>query len=542
MSGGVRGARERGLRASLGAGVLLLALGACRGIVGYHDVEYLAVDGACAPPSLPTQGAGRVRLVNAGTRGGNIDACVRASGTADWGDPVLAGGALCDTGLAYAQATLPFAVPAGTLDVEIIPAGATCAATPLSQALGVDVGDWTQGASVVTLLRFGADAEGVVPLPEEPATGAAAPGPNSYELRLVNAIASGEAINAGFTSSPSLPATVAEPLLPVPIEPGHVEPAIKVVSGFRSFDDQGYANVLLSTVTLGFVRQGEHDAIFTVQTPGTADVQSLFAVGDSRDPAHPIRGLLCEDAASAPDAGAPDAATADTGLVLAPCVLSSLPSIAVDTFNTALYGAQAAFNDQRRPFVIDAIAARSSDLMCLLETALDYEAIVKSAQGRFPYAYYVVTDLDTPPTDPTDQNGETPPPPSGPPCAGVDPGVIQSIYDCVAQNCTTTGDMNGTISTTNCLSGACAWPFVQIYYQGQQQDACFDCIIGSANSEYPLAKGRDECTNDAREPFAYGGMNGTLMLSRYPLANQQAFVLPGDGIPARDPLRAGAAR
>ena len=157
---------------------------------------------------------------------------------------------------------------------------------------------------------------------------------------------------------------MAEPLLPVPIGPGRVEPAIKVVSGFRSFDDQGYANVLLSTVTLGFVRQGEHDAIFTVQTPGTADVQSLFAVGDSRDPAHPIRGLLCEDAASAPDAGAPDAATADTGLVLAPCVLSSLPSIAVDTFNTALYGAQAAFNDQRRPFVIDAIAARSVGPSC----------------------------------------------------------------------------------------------------------------------------------------------------------------------------------
>ena len=165
--------------------------------------------------------------------------------------------------------------------------------------------------------------------------------------------------------------------------------------------------------------------------------------------------------------------------------------------------------------------------MCLLETALDYEAIVKSAQGRFPYAYYVVTDLDTPPTDPTDQNGETPA--VRPSLPGVDPGVIQSIYDCVAQNCTTTGDMNGTISTTNCLSGACAGPFVQIYYQGQQQDACFDCIIGSANSEYPLAKGRDECTNDAREPFAYGGMNGTLMLSRYPLANQQAFVLPGTG-------------
>jgi hypothetical protein len=513
------------------AGTLLVVLGACRAIAGFRDVQFVEIDGACAPPSLPTQGNGRVRLVNGGTQGGNVDFCIRAAGTSDWGKPVLTAGsgALCDTGLAYAQSTVPFAVPAGTLDVEAIPAGSDCSAAPTSTALGVDVGDTTQGVSVVTLVRYGAgSAEAIAALQEEPTSGPRAPGPTSYALRIVNAVSSGDSINAGFLKGPSLPATLAQPLLPVPIAPGHVEPPIQVVSGFRSIDDEGYGNVLMSTVTVGVVLQGSHDALFAVQTPGTADVQTLFAIGDRNDPAHPIRGLLCEDGTGGADAGAGEAGATGAG-ALASCVLSNLPSLAVETFNTALYGAQAPFNDQRKPYVYAAIAARSSDLMCLIETASDYTQIAAHAQGHFPYSFVFPTNLDTRPTDPTDKDGNVPPPSSEPACAGVDPSIIQSIYDCVAQNCTETGDMSGTIQTTNCLSGACAGPFLQIYYQGLQQDRCFDCIANSANSEYPLAKGKDQCTNDPREQYAYDGMNSVMMLSRYPLKNTQAFVLPGTG-------------
>ena len=49
------------------------------------------------------------------------------------------------------------------------------------------------------------------------------------------------------------------------------------------------------------------------------------------------------------------------------------------------------------------------------------------------------------------------------------------------------------------------------------------------NSELPVSQGQKACTGDARQPFSYSGMNGTLMLSRYPLSNEQAFVLPGTG-------------
>ena len=79
------------------------------------------VSSACSPPTLPTAGSARVRLVNAGTTG-RSDFCVRPSGSTDWGQPVLHDpNASCPSGLDYAQATIPFAMPAGAVDVEAIP-------------------------------------------------------------------------------------------------------------------------------------------------------------------------------------------------------------------------------------------------------------------------------------------------------------------------------------------------------------------------------------------------------------------------------------
>ena len=510
-------------------GVMLLMLGSCRAIAGLHDVTYLAADGACATPVLPAAGNGRVRLVNGGTQGGSVDFCLRVSGASDWGSPVLsAGPAACDTGLTYAHVTVPFAVPAGAIDVEAVPVGSSCDVAATSQAMGVAVGDSTARAPVVTLVRYGGgtNPEHIAALSEEPPGSITTSGPYSYALRLVNAVSSGQAISAGFAASKSLPTTIPLLLLPEAIAPGGVEPPSNVVPGFRAFDAQGYSDPPPSEVTFAVVLQSQHNALFTFQTSGDPDVQTLFAIGDSGDDAHPIRGLLCEDATSSEsgDAGG----GGGTG-ILAACTLSDLPSLAVDTFNTGLYGGQAAFNDERRSAVYDAIAGRPSDLMCLIETSLDADAIVQHASGTFPYSYFVRTDLDTQPTDPTDAEGNTPPPPTGPPCAGIDPSIVSSIYQCSAQNCTNTGDLNGYVATTNCLSASCAGPITQLYYQGQQQDACVDCIIYYANAELPLSTGLKACTSDPRQPFSSNGMNATLMLSRYPLINTQAFILPGTG-------------
>jgi hypothetical protein len=512
----------RGWRA-WGAGItLLLVLGSCRAIAGLHELTYAASDGACTQVVLPSAGNGRVRLVNAGTQGGSVDFCIRTSGTSDWGQPVLSGGpSSCTSGLEYAQVTVPFAVPAGAIDVETIPAGSSCDALPTSQAMGVTVGDSTQDAPVMTLIRYGgrSTSEAIAALPEEPPNDTTVTHADDSRLRLVNALSSGQALNMGFPQSTSLPTTVTEPLLPQPILPGGVEPPSHVVPGLQSVDAEGYCAVVETGINLGVVFQGQNDAQFTFPVPGGFDVQTVFAIGDSGDSAHPVRGLQCEDAPDAPGATP----------LLAACGLSDLPSLAVDTFNTALYGADAPFNDERKQAIFDAIAARTSDLMCLMETATDYEAIVQAAQGTFPSSYYVLTDLTTQPTDPADKNGNIPPPPTAPPCAGIAPGILQSIFQCVAPECSSTGDMTGFIATTSCLSGPCAGPLTQLYYQSQADDVCFDCLIYYMNSELPLTVAQTECTSDSKQPFSYMGMNSTLMLSRYPLTNTQAFVLPSTG-------------
>jgi hypothetical protein len=505
-------------------GGLLLALGSCRAIAGLHDVTYVASDGACGMPTLPTEGDGRVRLVNAGTQGGNVDSCIRVTGSSDWGNPILsAGPEACDTGLGYGQVTVPFAVQPGSVDVETVPAGSSCDPTgATSQTMGVVVGDSTAGAPVVTLVRYGggSNSESIAALPEEPPGSTTITLSGAYGLRLVNAVSSGQSINVGYPSPTSLPASVAMTILPQAILPGGVEPPASNVLSFQSVDAEGYSPLPPNAkIAFGVVLQGGTAAQFTFNTPGEQDIQTVFAIGDSGDKSHPIRGLQCEDSADAPG---------NTPL-LASCALTTLPSLAVDTFNTALYGADAPFNDERKQAVYGAIAARQSDLMCVIESAIDYKAIVANATTNLPYSYYLVTDLDTQPTDPTDKMGNTPSPPTAPPCAGVDPSIVQSIYQCTAQQCTSSGDSGGSVSAINCLSAACADSYTQLYFQSPQDDACVDCIIYYTTSELPLSVGQTACTTDSRQPFAYQGMNATLMLSRYPLANTQAYILPSTG-------------
>jgi len=505
------------------AGALLLAFGSCRAIAGLHDVTYVASDGACATPALPTAGNDRVRLVNAGTQGSPSDFCIRASGTSDWGTSVFAtGGPSCQFGLGYAQATVPFAAPAATIDVKAIPAQSSCDAAATSELDGVVLAAPDAAAPLVTtLVRYGggSNAEHISALVEDP------PGSRQSErLRVVNALSSGQPINFGPSAASSLPTTVTASF-PVPIPPGGVEPPATSAPGLGAVDDAGYLVTVSTEVHFGADFQGNPNALFTIATPAGGDVQSLYAMGDSTDAQHAIRGLLCEDA---PPTGGGDAGT---GSILASCVLSALPDLIVDTFNIGLYGAFAPFNDERRAAVTQAVAAASADLMCVVEADLDSdkEAIADAAQSNFPYTYFVKTDLDTLPTDPTDANGQTPPLPTAPPCAGIDPTILASIFQCSAQSCATPPDMSGHIETTNCLSTACLGQYVALYQQGAAQNACFDCIIYYETGEAPLSVARSECTTDSRRPFVYEGMNGSEILSRHPLRNTSAYILAGTG-------------
>jgi hypothetical protein len=504
-------------RAVLWLLLLAGASAACRDIAGLQPLAYKPT---CSNPTLPATGSGRIRLVDAGTQGGDVDFCIRPSGTQDWGQSVFAdGGPSCQPGLEYAQATIPFAAPAGNIDVEAIPAGASCTDPATSQAKSVAVGDASQGAPVVTILRSGGGAipESTVGLPED----GSPPSPSSITVRLVNALAGGGAINVGYTSASALPATIAPPApaLPVPIQPGGVEP-MQGNTPLGPVDGAGYITVS-TFANLGIVLGSSLDAIVVLPSGGQqAVLETLFVIGDPSDATHAMRGLVCLDEAGP-----------GTDPLLAQCNLTALPSLAIDTVNTSLYGADVRFEDQRRGPVFDAIQGRTTtDAMCVLEVyrTSDKQTLLSKAAGRFPYSFYAKTDMSTPPDDPSDANGQVPPAPTVAPCSAVDGSVLDAAFQCVAQKCTPDQSMSETISTTACLP-ACTAQFASFYRYSLQDSSCFDCIIYHLSSEEPLDSIQTTCTQDPGPHFAFGGMAGEVILSHYPLINPQAYVLPATG-------------
>ncbi len=499
-------------RALAVAALPLLILGACRAIAGYRDLEY--DPNACAPVVLSSNGAGRIRLVNAGTGGSASDFCVRATGSSDWGRPVFVSSRpSCDTGLASATATVPFAVEPGSIDVEAIAVGSACSASATATLTSIAVGSSTQGAPVVTVLRMGGKQtpERLVALPEEP-TPAEAQG-----VRAVNALDGTQAIQLGHPSSSALPATIPLPELPVPIAPGQVEPPGHGRTAV--IDPAGYMQI--GPNLLGVDLAGQTNAFFVVETQnGTS---SLFAIGDPTDNAYALRGLLCDEGHGLPASGSGPP-------VLASCSLTPLSSLAVDTFHVDLYGEGAPFEDERRQPIYEAIAGRTSDLMCILlaDRQSDKIGIETAAQQHFPYAYFPnpASDLDTQPNDPREIDGAVPPPPAGPPCAGVDAAAIDTLYTCLTANCSSTGDMTGVIAPPSCILQNCVNQLEPLYSGGTAGTACWDCIIVDASSLNSLQHGKTVCAEDARQPFLFGGQTTMMILSRYPLAEQQVFVLP----------------
>jgi hypothetical protein len=509
-------------------------LAGCRAIAGYHELDYQpAGSSTCAPIELPASGAGRIRIVNAGTVsiGGLADFCIRASGSSAWSAPIFAGsGPTCHSGLPYASATVPFAVPAGAIDVAAIQVGGSCATGATATATSIAVGDSTKGAPVVTVVRMGggAGAERIVARSEDSVTSTG--GGEGSRIRVLNALSSSESINAGIAASSTLPQTIGAPVFAQPIAPGGVESAGSTTIG--TIDAQGYVNIESFGASLGLVFANETSAFAAFTTATSVSAHTIFAIGDSSGNAHPIRGLVCDE--STPAAATADASTAGGTLasgLLASCALTTLPTLAIDTINVSLYGGNAPFEAERRSAVYAKVAARQADVMCIVEAYDDRDGIAAAAKTAFPYSYELETIETTPPTDPSLADGGTPLVPAVTPCSSVSATTLQNIYACIAQSCSTTGDVSGTLAFTDlCLGKACALPFSRIYLQDPQTNLCFDCTIDHLTSFEVLSHAESTCNTDTNPPFVFAGQASAMILSRYPLANATAVVLPSSNL------------
>ncbi len=513
------------------AGVLATLVG-CQLVAGISTRKLDPIDPGCVLPS--TGGGPQVRVANLATTGDLVDVCIRNAGSADWGRPILLdggtgcadAGALGAAGFAYENVSIPFTAPSASVDVKMIPGGSTCSATALGEGDGLTLA--TNAVTTLALVGGNNVAETVVAMPESDTQDQA-----DQRYRFVHAAPGTGPLDFGLMAQGSLPTTLSTAILSAPVSFGGVVPS-GVTSTFptASLEDNGYISLLVGNLALGAALDGGgNKGLFVYPTPGPSGTSSMYVIGVPGDNTHPLRALVCDEN--------PNATL--TNPLLSPCVHSQLSSISVDVFNPALYGPNAPYFPERQSLMPAAIAARTSDIMCLVEVDLtsDQSGIVTAAaKTSFPYAYGagagVTTNLSTPFTNPADQTGMTPPAPTKPPCDGVSSDLINAAIGCVEQNCSNQppGDPTGQLNqSTTCLEESCAAPIISV--QGATDPsgnpvgvACYDCLVVNIASAESFGATQSTCTTNAQAPLGFGGNENSLILSRYPLVNTDVLVLP----------------
>jgi hypothetical protein len=531
---------------------LMVVVVSCQIVAGVQSRTLDPIGVGCV---LPSGSGPKVRVANLAPTGDLVDVCIRASGSSSWGLPIFLNGGttpsgqqsgcesdagLAAAGLPYGQfgVSIAFSAPASTVDVKMIPGGSACDVAALGEGDGLTLA----GNAVTTLALIGGASgvdETVIALPEADTTA------NVDRFRLVHAAPGTGPLDFGIASSPHLPAT-STAFLSEPLTFGTTVPTgDTTIVGAATLGDNGYVGLITGTLYLGAALASGGDAgpepaeggadggtasgapaILVYDTTSQSRTSTMYVVGIEGNPSYPLRALVCDEDAS-------EANTSSNPLLL-PCDVSELSSISVDVFNPALFGPNATDFASRVSTVPGAVAARTSDIQCLVEVDRpgDQTDIINAGTmtGTYPYSYTVSTNLSTPFTVSTAQDGGTPPAMlAQPPCAGVSPDLINGALQCTEQYCSNDGpDAGGgeLIQSTDCIESNCAGQYVGIQQAGAAGPACFDCVVVNVASQQTFDATYTTCTTATSPPLGYGGNENSLILSRYPLKNTQAFILP----------------
>jgi hypothetical protein len=527
-------------------GATLLAVAACQLIAGTETRTLNPEHGGC---SLPSGTGPQVRIANFVPDTSVVDVCIRPAG-GSWGEPlILNGGTGCPAqfgqsappdysgppGFAYTQVSIPFTAPAETVDVKMVTAGDSCEASALTEADHVKLAP--AGQAVTTLLRIGgADgiAQKIEALPENYPTNLT----NTY-LRLVHAMPGVGPIDFGLAqpTATQLPTTLAQVQVPnIPFGQTAAPGAMSLAS--TPVTSAGYIPIIagMFPIAVGVHGSGnpEKAIIFLSLMNLNGAEYSFYAAGLNRNNAYPEQGYFCNENPGAP--------TMPNNGLLVQCQKTKLSGLSVDVFTASLYGPNAPAYSQRKTAITDPnnspIQKRDSDIMCLSEVDFvgDIQQIIANSlppdaggTGSFPYSYWVQTNVTTPFTNPTDQEGGVPPAPTTAPCANVindNPSLVSDTYNCMIQHCSSNGTATGQLpGTTDCLSQNCSQYLGQLLLSAPYQ-GCFNCIVDYAASDQPYSAGQTACTMTVQQPFGFNGQLSNLILSRYPLTDTKYYIFP----------------
>lgn len=204
-------------------------------------------------------------------------------------------------------------------------------------------------------------------------------------------------------------------------------------------------------------------------------------------------------------------------------------SLTIDTFNVALAGAYIPNEKERREAMGASLAKADTEILCLQEVwrQQDKVLIAEGAKSVFPHSAYFEHNLETKVDDPTDQQGKVPAEPTVPPCADKDINVeFNAVMDCLRDKCSTLpGDDKGLTTSTDCAQQECLGEALKLFASAERK-RCYACAVTNLPT-VPLGEIRSSCATDAHAGLAFGGQSGVMILSKHPLKDAKAHVLPG---------------
>ena len=458
------------------------------------------------PGSVPVTAG--VRLANFHLDGAIVDFCATPKGQGfAAAAPLVHVSASCPAGLGYLDVAAPVPLGAGVYDLKAVPAGASCA-SPGEIVEGVEI-----TKNVITIARVG----GAGTPPALIARAERAPGAvtSSEEVRFLHVSPGTGALDFGSTK-PSLPSPLTA-VIGTGVAFGETLPptAPGVMPPFGIIDDKGYIGGPGYDIALGVAKAGGATALALINVPKNI-YATLFVVGSPTDAARPIQMMLCRE-------------DLNVGAFTS-CVRSLRKELVFDAFAADLSGIVSPREEERRPYMKTAMAQLTSDVVCLGEVGSqkDKDEIVAAAT-QFPHSLSFKHDESTPPTDPEDQNGVVPPPPSAPACAApAQVAQVDALKACAASHCSSIpGSTKGYVTDVDCVTKFCSGEYASLFATKESQN-CLLCMQAGVDSYAPIEQFEKRCETVSSRAYSFEGGGSVMLLSKLPFVDGStaSYVLP----------------
>ena len=201
-----------------------------------------------------------------------------------------------------------------------------------------------------------------------------------------------------------------------------------------------------------------------------------------------------------------------------------------ETFGTNLFGADGAYEAERRPAIVSAVAASDADVLCLTDVLREEDkvALAEAAKGAFPYAFWVKHGPADLASDTTREDGTTPAPATTPPCTtSSQKSALEAGVACAEMQCSSIpSDPSGHVSKLDCVTSQCGAPLLPLIAGSPEDRRCGSCFEANLTSYKSWSEITSRCEGEVSAGLVFDGQSDVLLLSRRPLSGGESFVLP----------------